>query len=67
MTTAHRIRWYVVLPSGRLPHTAQMRGTWAYDVVCSCGWDSHTGGGTLTYLRSLVTEHKWDAENGFLQ
>lgn len=63
----HRIKWFVVLPSGeRLRHTAQMRGTWGYDVTCSCGWDSRVGGGTLTHIRDRVWEHKFDATHGLL-
>ena len=49
---AHRARWYVKTgvgsdsPTGWLPHTASMRGAWpGYDVECSCGWRSATGGG----------------------
>ena len=59
----HRIRWYVRLAPGEwTPRTSTMRGLWFYDAKCSCGWESRTGGGTETYVRSLIADHKFDAE-----
>jgi len=61
--TEHRIRWYVVVdrtpetPDGLLPRTRGMRGLWGYEVKCSCGQESHTGGGTMRWLREKVWEH----------
>lgn len=61
----HSIRWFVVLDGKRMPRQSTMRGTWGYDVTCSCGWDSRVGGGTERYIRRLIWEHKWAAANGF--
>lgn len=59
----HRIRWYVYTggPNNeRIPRQASMRGRWpaGYDVTCSCGWESRTGGAVQSYVRQLVWEHK---------
>jgi hypothetical protein len=64
--TTHRIRWYVYAggygqPLQRIPHAANMRGHWpGWDVECSCGWESSTGGATKGYVSQLVWGHKWD-------
>lgn len=63
----HSIRWYVYAGSERIPYTSTMRGTWGYDAVCSCGWDSKTGGGVRRWVQEKVADHKWDVENGFAQ
>lgn len=54
------MRWYVYSGGERLPRTGAVRGHWpgGYDVVCSCGWESRTGGGTRSYIRGRVWEHK---------
>lgn len=58
-TVRHRIRWFVyAAPQQRIPHVATMRGQWGYDAVCSCGWDSRTGGGLRRYVTELVEDHK---------
>lgn len=57
----HRIRWYVYTGRGaeRIPRSSQMRGWWpGYDVECSCGWQSRTGGGLRRYVTELAAEHK---------
>ena len=56
--TKHRIRWYVYAGDEMIPHTASMRGTWGYDVKCSCGWESRTGGATRTSVERDVWFHK---------
>ena len=65
--TTHKITWWVYTgqanPDGtrqRIRKQATMRGFWpGYDVTCSCGWESRTGGGLRRYVASLVEEHKW--------
>lgn len=65
--TAHRMTWYVFtggLDSNGRPEkirkTAGMRGMWpGYDVVCTCGFESRTGGATLTSIKATVADHKW--------
>jgi len=64
---AHRITWWVyAAPRERIRRTAIMRGTWDYDVTCTCGWDSRTGGALERHVRDLVEDHRrdvhWDAE-----
>lgn len=56
--SAHTIRWFVYAGRNRIPHTSIMRGSWGYDAVCSCGWDSHTGGALRRYVADLVADHK---------
>lgn len=63
---AHRIRWYVYTGGPdreRIPRTATMRGRWpnGYDVECSCGWKSSTGGAVRSYIEREVWSHKWEA------
>lgn len=57
----HRIAWFVYAGREKIRRTSTMRGIWGYDVECSCGWKSHTGGATKGYMDQLVWEHK----NGF--
>lgn len=54
----HRIRWYVYVNGYRFPRTSTMRGTWGYDVKCSCGWETRTGGAVERYIRDQVWLHK---------
>jgi hypothetical protein len=57
--TAHRMRWFVYSTGEKLPRVATMRGTWdGYDVQCSCGWETRTGGAIKSYIDQLVWEHK---------
>ena len=58
-TTKPRVRWFV-RPDGSdewLPRQASMRGAWGNDAKCSCGWESRTGGATLTAVRRMVSDH----------
>jgi hypothetical protein len=63
---AHRARWFVYAGHGagrvRLPHTAAMRGLWGYDVDCSCGWQSRTGGATRRSVADELWSHRFRAE-----
>jgi len=62
-----RIRWYVWVrtydghrPTGseRIPHEATMRGSWlGWDVECSCGWGSHTGGAIKARVEEARADH----------
>ena len=58
----HRAVWWVWAGSEKIRHTAKMRGTWGYDVTCSCGWESHVGGGTKRYVAELLDDHRLDAQ-----
>jgi hypothetical protein len=61
--TTHRISWFARLepcaeaPDGWLPRQASMRGSWGWDVKCSCGQQSRTGGGVQSWVKRLVYFH----------
>lgn len=54
----HFVRWYVWAGNEKIRHTRQMAGTWGYDVQCTCGFATHTGGGTRSWVQKLVDAHK---------
>jgi hypothetical protein len=63
---AHRARWFVYAgePRKKLPHTKTMRGHWpAWDVTCSCGWESRTGGATKTSVADDLREHRFESQS----
>ena len=60
----HRATWYVWAGNEKIRHTAKMRGAWGYDATCSCGFETHVGGGTRTYIQSLLDDHRLDAQLG---
>lgn len=49
---AHKARWYVYSYYGM-----------GYDVKCSCGWESRTGGATRTSVHDALWTHRWDEQN----
>jgi hypothetical protein len=63
----HQARWFVYAggygqPLTRIPWQATMRGHWpGYDVECSCGWESKTGGATRASVRDALDDHRIDA------
>lgn len=65
---AHRARWFVYAggwgtPTEKILHTSTMRGTWAgYDVTCSCGWESRTGGATRSSVEDDLFMHRLMAQ-----
>lgn len=69
--TIHRVRWFVytghVTSAGvpeRIPRTASMRGSWpGYDAVCSCGWETQTGGAVRSYIKQEISWHKHQSTN----
>ena len=61
----HQIKWFVWAGDQRIPHTANMRGSWGWDAECSCGWATHTGGAIRARVLDEVAAHKWDVANGF--
>jgi hypothetical protein len=61
----HRPRWFVYAgPYGeKIPHTAEMRGQGiGWDVTCSSGWESHTGGATRGSVESDLWDHRYAAQ-----
>jgi hypothetical protein len=69
--TKHRIRWFARFPGTDedwTPRTARMSmaaNQFGWDVRCSCGWETHTGGAVPRYIRDLIWSHRWDVEHGF--
>jgi len=53
------IQWFVYAGDEKIRHNATMRGAWGYDVTCSCGWETKTGGGVRSWLRHEVELHKF--------
>ena len=62
--TQHKITWWAYTgaprshPEWRIRRTAKMRGTWSYDVTCSCGWETKTGGATKRWITDEIWFHK---------
>lgn len=59
---AHRATWWVYAGRDRIRHTAAMRGTWGYDVTCSCGWETRTGGATRRSVSDDLWAHRFSAQ-----
>lgn len=57
-TTGHRISWFVYVDGKQIPRQATMRGQWGYDVKCSCGWETSTGGAVRSYIEREAWFHK---------
>jgi hypothetical protein len=67
--TDHKIRWFVYTGARNADGTAEkirrastMRGHWrfGYDVECSCGWETRTGGAVRSYIEHEVWSHKYE-------
>lgn len=62
----HRIEWWVYVDPAdprkpRVRRTATMRGRWpGYDVTCTCGWQTTTGGAVRSYIEQEVWSHKFE-------
>lgn len=52
---AHRIRWFGISDGERIPRNRHMRDRdWGWDVECSCGWRTRTGGAIAAYIDALA-------------
>jgi hypothetical protein len=63
--TGHRISWFGVVPGSgeRVRRNRHMAGgDWGWDVVCSCGWETRTGGATQQSVRDAIYWHRFDVE-----
>lgn len=68
----HNVRWWVYTGGRnadgtmeRIRRTSMMRGMWpGYDVECTCGWHTVTGGAVRKYIEDQVWLHKFQVENG---
>jgi hypothetical protein len=58
----HRATWFVWAGGQKMRRTSSMRGLWGYDVTCSCGWDSKTGGATRSSVEDALFDHRMDAQ-----
>lgn len=63
----HHATWWVYTGSTdsqtgapeRIRRSSKMRGQWpGYDVTCSCGWDSKTGGATHSSVKYDLWHHR---------
>jgi hypothetical protein len=59
----HRIQWWAYAHDGlgnteKIRRTHDMRGSWGFDVTCSCGWETKTGGAIRSYLEREIFWHK---------
>lgn len=59
---AHRARWFVWAGGERMRHTSAMRGEWGWDVECSCGWKTTTGGAVRPHVEERLYWHRWEAQ-----
>ena len=53
------IKWFYVVNDQKYRYVKGLIGVTAWEVSCSCGWESHTGGGVRSWLDQLVFEHKF--------
>ena len=59
ISTAHKISWFVVVDRELIPRQATMVGSgWGYEVKCSCGWTTRTGGAVKSYITAEARFHK---------
>lgn len=66
---AHRVRWFgrttpgSEYPDGYVPRNKWMKGRdWGWDVKCSCGWATHTGGAIEASIQEEIDEHRYHAQ-----
>lgn len=61
---AHRATWYVWAEGVKMRRQAIMRGTWGYDVTCSCGeFETRTGGAVRSYVEEELWHHRYEAQS----
>jgi hypothetical protein len=57
------VQWFVYAGEEKIRFNSSMRGTWGFDVVCSCGWESSTGGAIRSCVKDLLQAHKRNSHN----
>jgi hypothetical protein len=57
------IKWFVVLSDGSKIRNAKGFINNAWDVKCSCGWETKTGGAIRSCIAEEVFNHKRFAHN----
>ena len=58
-----QIQWFAVLHDGSKMRNNKGFVHNAWDVTCSCGWESKTGGAIKSCVKDLVNNHKWNAHD----
>ena len=53
-----QIKWFVYSMGEKFPKQSNMSGFNAFDVACSCGWESRTGGAIFRCVKEEVEMHK---------
>ena len=53
------IKWFAVLHDGSQVRNNKGFIHNAWDVTCSCGWESRTGGGIKAWVKREVEDHKY--------
>jgi hypothetical protein len=62
-TETVKIQWFAVMHDGSKIRNNKGFIHNAWDVKCSCGWESKTGGAIKACVKDIVENHKWDAHN----
>jgi len=57
------IQWFAVMHDGSKIRNNKGFIHNAWDVKCSCGWESKTGGAIKACVARIADEHKWDVHN----
>lgn len=57
------IKWFAVLHDGSKMRNVKGFIHNAWEVTCSCGWESKTGGAIKSSLKEEVEAHKWSEHN----
>jgi hypothetical protein len=53
------IKWFAVLHDGSKMRNNKGFSHYAWDVTCSCGWESKTGGAIKACVQKEVEAHKY--------
>ena len=57
------IKWFAVLHDGSKMRNVKGFIHNAWDIQCSCGWESRTGGAIKACVQRIAEEHKWSEHN----
>ena len=58
-----QIQWFAVLHDGSKMRNNRGFAHNAWEVKCSCGWETKTGGGIKSWVKELADDHKWMAHD----
>jgi len=57
------IKWFAVLSDGSKIRNNKGFQHNAWDIECSCGWKTATGGAIKAYIKTEIFHHKWLVHN----